>query len=168
MRSRVARIFFNERLAAWAVIAAAAAVLLYNHFLYDADPGATPLRDVLNDTEKIALDMIKDLTQLLISIATALLGAVSVFVMQHYKDGRPLRPGQLPRAVAALSLAALSIDSGYIYMEKLAETLGNGMFVPFARQVALPQAMQFVFFFIALLVFASFAIAEISAKGEGP
>jgi hypothetical protein len=146
----------------WTVISITAAVLIYNHFIFDADPGPTLRVTVLDDLQKQSLDVIKDLTQLLISVATALLGAVGVFVMQHYKDGRPLKPGQFPRAVTALSFAALSIDSGYIYLEKLAETLGNNMFVPFAYPVALPQALQFAFFFIALLIFAAFATAEIA------
>jgi len=53
--------------------------------------------------------------------------------------------------ILAFSLAALSIDFGYIFMEKWVEMLSIGIFIPFDNLVRLPQLLQLLTFLLSLL-----------------
>ena len=136
----------------------------FNHFIYDISPSPAPISTVLNDLQKESLNIIKKITELLITLATIIFGAIGIFVFQSYKSNKQLPKGQKIIAVIAFSLAALSIDFGYIYLEKWVELLANGIFVPFDPFITIPQTLQFCTFIISLLFWAIFILTVIQRK----
>ena len=53
--------------------------------------------------------------------------------------------------ILLISFAALSIDFGYIFMEKWVELLSIGIFEPYDKLIILPQQLQITTFLISLL-----------------
>ena len=137
-------------------------LFIYNHFLYDPQPSPHPIISQLNDLQKQAISLLSEITKLLISLSTALFGAIGVFTLQYYKQDKKL-PTRLRRdAILASIFAALSIDFGYIFMEKWVELLANGIFAPFDRIVTIPQTLQFTTFLLALFFAGSLILRELT------
>ncbi len=140
------------------------AIFVYNHFFYDLQPAVAPERHTLDELEKKAIDTIFEMTKLLFSLATALFGLIGVFVFQHIKNEARLLKASQHKAVFAFVFEALSIDFGYVFMEKWVELLANGLFLPFDRLVTIPQTLQFSTFLVALYFAGDLALSEFSRR----
>lgn len=141
------------------------AVLIFNHFFYTpvADPGL--IKESLNDLEKETIKTLNEMSKLIISIATALFGLIGFFAFESYKATGSMDARYKIDLIAAFGFAALSIDFGYIFMAKWTELLANGTFLPYDTMVVLPQKLQFVSLFIAL-VFAARMVSRMLFKQE--
>jgi hypothetical protein len=91
------------------------------------------------------------MTKLLISLATALFGLIGYFALENFKSVGKIERKYRLDLVLAFSFAALSIDFGYIFMEKWVELLSNGIFEPYDRLIILPRQLQISTFLISLL-----------------
>lgn len=147
-----------------------AVIFIFNHFFYSPTPDPDRKRITLNDLEKQSLELLLEMTKLLFSLSTALFGLVGVFVLQARGNGRPLGRESYRNAVLAFGCAAVSIDFGYVFLEKWVELLANGLFTPFERMVAWPQTLQFTTFLLALFFAGALALRELKdgRKQERP
>jgi hypothetical protein len=134
----------------YTIIIASLVIILYNHFLFTMPAEPSPIVTELNDLQKQAFSTLTDMTKLVISLSTALFGLIGYFALESFKAGRRMNDNYKLELVAAFSSAAVSIDFGYIYMDKWAEQLSIGIFRPNGRLVILPQQLQVVFFLLSL------------------
>lgn len=139
-------------------------VFIYNHFIYNPQPAPYPILTQLNDLQKQSLITISELTKLLISLSTGLYAVIGIFVLQYYKADKILSTKLRDDTILAFTFAALSIDFGYIFMEKWVELLANGIFAPFDRIVTIPQTLQLVTFLLALFFTGRLVLKELINK----
>ena len=126
-------------------------ILIYNHFFFDLDAEESPVLVTLNDLQKEALSTINEMTKLLISLSTALFGLIGYFALENFKSvGKIENKFRIDLTLAFCSVA-LSIDFGYIFMEKLVELLSNGIFQPYDKLLILPRKLQIISFLVSLL-----------------
>lgn len=151
----------RQRLALLVVLSA---VFIFNHFLYDLQPSPTPVVTSLSPSQEKTWETILEMTKLLFSLSTAMFGLVGVFAVLHIKNERRLSKPSINSATLAFAFAAISIDFGYIFLEKWAETFGNSIFVPFDRFLTIPQTLQFSCFLLSLLFSANLALSEMTRK----
>lgn len=142
-------------------------VFIFNHFFYDLQPGPTPVVTSLSPLQEKTWDTILEMTKLLFSLSTAIFGLVGIFAVLHIKNERRLSKPSINSATLAFAFAAISIDFGYIFLEKWAETFGNSMFVPFDRFLTIPQTLQFSCFLMSLLFAANLALSEMTRMENG-
>jgi hypothetical protein len=135
-------------------------IVIYNHFLYDVRPRPQVIQSTLTDHQKESLRILGEMTKLLITMATAVFGVVAFFVTEQYRKGKSLSAPSWRDAVLAFASAGLSVDFGYVLMEKWVELLANGMFAPFERLVTTPQTLQFSAFLVSLVFLARLALRE--------
>lgn len=126
-------------------------IFIYNHFLFDPSAEEAPILTELNDLQKETLTTLNEMTKLLISLATALFGLIGYFALENFKSVGKIEMRYRLDLVLAFSCAALSIDFGYIFMEKWVELLSMGVFQPYDKLTLLPQQLQIVSFLISLL-----------------
>jgi len=128
-----------------------AGIFIYNHFFFDPSAGESPILTELNDLQKETLSTLNEMTKLLISLSTALFGLIGYFALENFKSVGKIERKYRLDLVLAFCFAALSIDFGYIFMEKWVELLSNGIFEPYDRLIILPQQLQITTFLISLL-----------------
>lgn len=129
-------------------------IFVYNHFFFDPTAGESIILTELDDLQKETLSTLNEMTKLLISLSTALFGLIGYFALENFKSVGKIEKKFRLDLVLAFSFAALSIDFGYIFMEKWVELLSNGIFEPYDRLIILPRQLQISTFLISLL-FAS-------------
>ena len=128
-----------------------ASIFIYNHFLFNPLATESPILTQLNDLQKEALSTQNEMTKLLISLSTALFGLIGYFALENFKSVGKIEKQHRLDLILAFSSAALSIDFGYIFMEKWVELLSNGIFQPYDKLISLPQKLQITTFLISLL-----------------
>lgn len=129
-------------------------IFVYNHFFFDPTAGESIILTELDDLQKETLSTLNEMTKLLISLSTALFGLIGYFALENFKSVGKIEKKFRLDLVLAFSFAALSIDFGYIFMEKWVELLSNGIFEPYDRLIILPRQLQISAFLVSLL-FAS-------------
>ncbi len=125
-------------------------VFIYNHFLFNPSAGESPILDHLNDLQKETLSTLNEMTKLLISLSTALFGLIGYFAFENFKSVGKIARKYRMDLVLAFGFAALSIDFGYIFMDKWVEQLSNGIFQPYDNLIILPQQLQIITFLVSL------------------
>lgn len=140
-------------------------IFVYNHFLFNPKIGESLIIDELDDLQKETLSTLNEMTKLLISLATALFGLIGYFALENFKSVGKIEQKFRLDLVLAFSFSALSIDFGYIFMEKWAELLSFGVFQPYDKLIILPRQAQITTFLISLF-FASRFIYKNLFKSE--
>lgn len=150
----------------WSVlfVAALIGIFLFNHFIYDLQPSPQLELKSLTDVQKESLSLLRETTQLLFSLATAAFGAIGVMTLHITRTASSSPSSVRANAIAAFVFAALSVDFGYVYIEKWAELLANGVFAPFEPLVTIPQTLQLVSFLLALFFLARLALQQLSVQ----
>ncbi len=133
-------------------------IIVYNHFFFNplAEEGLVVTE--LNDLEKESFNTLMEMTKLLISLSTALFGLIGYFALENYKTVGRIEKRYQIEIVTGFCLSALSIDFGYIFMEKWVETLSIGIFQPYDRLTRLPQNLQIISFISALIFIGRFVV----------
>lgn len=149
------------------ILSFAALIFVFNHFLFNPLAGEAPILTELDDLQKQTLSTLNDMSKLLISLSTALFGLVGYFAMENYKAAGTIERKFRIDLIAAFCATAISIDFGYIAMEKLVELLSNGIFQPYDNLISLPRNLQVIFFLIALF-FCARLIYRNLFKPENP
>jgi hypothetical protein len=140
-----------------------AGVVLYNHFFFNPSPEPSIPIEELNSLQKGALDGIQAMSKLLLTLSTALFGFIGLVVFKQ--TGFELSNYRVKlQIILMVAFTVLSIDYGFILLEKLTEQLANEHFNPFELMISFPQIMQFVMFLIALLFSARLFISILSTK----
>ncbi|MFP9098024.1 hypothetical protein ACLI09_03125 [Flavobacterium sp. RHBU_24] len=134
----------------YVILLATALLFIYNHFIYDPIAGEGPELDALNDLQKQILATLSEMTKLLISLSTALFGLIGYFALENFKKVGKIELKFQADFVAAFCATAISLDFGYIFMEKLVELLSVGVFNPYDRIISIPRNLQIIAFLCAL------------------
>lgn len=132
------------------ILFVSAAIFIFNHFLFNTSAGPSAILTELNDLQKETLSTLNEMTKLLISLATALFGLIGYFALENFKSVGKIESKYRLDFVLAFSLSAISIDFGYIFMEKWVELLSIGIFKPYDSLVILPQKLQLIAFLLSL------------------
>jgi hypothetical protein len=140
------------------------AIFIYNHFFFSPLAGENPILTVLNDLQKETLSTLNEMDKLLISLSTALFGLIGYFALENHKSVGKIDKQYRLDLVLAFCAAALSIDFGYIFMEKWVELLSNGIFQPYDNLIILPHKLQIVSFLIALFFAGRFIYRNLFAN----
>lgn len=125
-------------------------IFIYNHFFFNPSAEEAPILSSLDDLQKQTLATLNEMTKLLISLSTALFGLIGYFALENYKTSGKVEKKYSIDLVVSFSATALSIDFGYIFMEKLVELFSNGIFQPYDSLISLPRNLQVVFFLVGL------------------
>lgn len=125
-------------------------VFIFNHFFFNPSAGESAILDHLNDLQKETLSTLNEMTKLLISLSTALFGLIGYFALENFKSVGKIERKYRIDLVLAFGFAALSIDFGYIFMDKWVEQLSNGIFQPYDTLIILPQQLQIITFLVSL------------------
>jgi hypothetical protein len=134
----------------YGIMTAIGCIFIYNHFFFNPSAGEARILDQLNDLQQATLSTLNEMTKLLISLSTALFGLIGYFALENYKSlGRIERKYRID-LVLAFGFAALSIDFGYIFMDKWVEQLSHGIFQPYDTLIILPQQFQIITFLLSL------------------
>jgi len=137
-------------LSLYGILTIVAAIFIYNHFLFNPLVGEAPILVSLDDLQKETLSTLNEMTKLLISLSTALFGLIGYFAFENYKAAGQIERKYRTDLLLSFSAAAISIDFGYISMEKLVELLSQVVFQPYDRLIAMPRNLQVIAFLIAL------------------
>ena len=97
-------------------------LFIFNHFVYDLQPGPAPVVTSLSPSQEKTWETILEMTKLLFSLSTAIFGFVGIFAVLHLRNERRLNRSSVNSATLAFVFAAISIDFGYIFLEKWSET----------------------------------------------
>lgn len=126
-------------------------VIVFNHFFFSPTMGPAIVLNELNSFQTQTLSLLLEMSRLLITLSTALLGIIGLLFIEYYKAKNEFVRISGLEASIAVGMVLISIDFGYIFMEKWVEMLLNETFRPFDRLVMYPQKMQFVTFFLSLM-----------------
>lgn len=137
-------------------------IICYNHFFYTGPAEPTLFIESLNNLQENALDKMSTMIELLISLSTAIFAVVGFFTTEKFKSIEKIGGKNLFFASCSISFAALSIDFGYIAMQKWVELLGNQMFNPFDSIVTTPLRRQFYSFFLSIIFLGLFIYNSLS------
>lgn len=125
-------------------------VILINHVFFKPLAGESLILTSLNNLQEQILSTLNQMTQLLISLSTALFGFIGFFIFEKARaTGKVEKKYRIDFFTSACA-AALSIDCGYIFMEKLIVLLSMGIFQPYDILLNVPRIGQILFFFISL------------------
>lgn len=140
-----------------------ALVVVFNHFFFNPQPRPSPSISELSSLQKGALDGMQEMSKLLLTLSTALFGFIGLVVFKQ--SGFELTNYRVKLHILLMvAFTVLSIDYGFILLEKLTEQLANDHFNPFELMISFPQIMQFVMFLVALLFSARLFISILSTK----
>ncbi len=140
-----------------------AGVVLYNHFFFNPSPQPSVPMNELSGLQKGALDGIQAMSKLLLTLSTALFGFIGLVVFKQSNFELSNYRVKL-QILLMVAFTVLSIDYGFILLEKLTEQLANDHFNPFELMISFPQIMQFVMFLVALLLSARLFISILNTK----
>ena len=119
--------------------------------------------DKLTELQSKQLDAFNENSKLLTTLATALIGAITGFLLHREKNSR-LEPGDLRRAIAAWTLAALSVYFGHLTSRQLAWMLQAQFFNLFHATVLWPARAQFWTFFLSAILLADFIYRSVQRE----
>lgn len=140
-------------------------IFITNHLIFRSPIKPTIILDSLNELQKASHDTLTEMSKLLISLATALFGLLGFFALENYKaNGLKIDQKYLTDLVLAFLAAALSIDYGYVFMEKWVEELSMGVFNPYDKVVLIPQNLQLFTFLIAFFFSGRFTYKILQNK----
>lgn len=140
-------------------------LLVVNHAIYSPLAAEFPAKESLNVFEKESLSTIFGMTELLISLCTALFGGICYFMLEHYKIEKKINKGHRLHFVVAVCASILSIDCGYIFMEKMSELLALRIFNIEDKLITIPKTFQIIYFIISL-IFTGTLVLKISFQDE--
>jgi hypothetical protein len=140
------------------ILSVALGILIYNHFFFSPVADEDMTIDKLNDLQKESFSTLIEMTKLLISLSTALFGLIGYFALENYKTTGKIELKYQMDIVVAFCFSALSIDFGYILMEKWVEMLSIGIFQPYDKLTRLPQNLQIISFISALIFTSRFLV----------
>lgn len=140
----------QKPLSLYAILTVVVVIFIYNHFFYDPTAEEAVRVTELNDLQKEVLSTLNEMTKLLISLATALFGLVGYFALENFKAVGKIDAKFRYDLTLSFCAAAISIDFGYVFMEKWVELLAIEIFAPYDQMVILPQKLQLIFFLISL------------------
>ena len=142
-------------------------IFIYNHFFFNPLADEAPILSELDDLQKQTLATLNDMSKLLISLSTALFGLIGYFALENYKSAGKVENKFRIDLVLSFSATALSLDFGYIFMEKLMELLANGIFQPYDFLISLPRNLQVICFLVGLF-FAARLIYRTMFETDNP
>ncbi len=114
----------------------------------------------LTELQAKQLDAFNENSKLLTTLATALIGAITGFLL-HREGNTRLERGDLRRAIAAWTLAALSVYFGHLTSRQLTWMLNAQFFNLFHAGVLWPSRAQFWTFFLSAILLADFVYRSV-------
>jgi hypothetical protein len=114
----------------------------------------------LTELQSKQLDTFNENNKLLITLATALIGAITGFLL-HREGNSRVEPGDLRRAVAAWVFAALSLYFGHLTSRQITWMLQAQFFDLFHAAVLWPARAQFWTFFLSAILLADFVYRSV-------
>jgi hypothetical protein len=114
----------------------------------------------LTELQSKQLDTFNENNKLLITLATALIGAITGFLL-HREGNSRVEAGDLRRAVAAWVFAALSLYFGHLTSRQITWMLQAQFFDLFHAAVLWPARAQFWTFFLSAILLADFVYRSV-------
>jgi glycerol uptake facilitator-like aquaporin len=124
-------------------------------------PFADAIPDYAEALQQRQLDSYFQMIQLLITLATLVMGGITGFVINKGREIGLSGP-QLRRVVASWVLCAASLYFGYLAYQQVVWMLNHGFFNPYNPRVWIPTRGQFWSFLACVVVFADFVYAGLS------
>ncbi len=141
---------FQEQLV-WAIAVVSVGVIIYNHFFLELTAGPGIREYTLQDMHKEVIAHLREMTKLMISLALGIIGLLGYFSTRGGSASFALDQRTKIPLVLAFCMAMLSIDFGYIFMEKWVEIMTLGVFDPYDNLVHIPYQLQIGTFILSLI-----------------
>lgn len=139
-----------------------AIVIAYNQFVIVSFAETNLAYNDLNKLQELSLEKLTQMTELLISLGTAIIGLIGYLTVSKYKEIINISDKEKFFAIASISFSTLSIYFGYTSLEKWVELLSNDMFNPYDPLVEKPHKLQFTYFFISIILLGIFILSTIN------
>jgi hypothetical protein len=130
-------------------------------------PFAEAALDKLSSFQEKQLELFRDLNNLLITLATAVIGAIGAFVLDRDKVGQLPRFQKL-RALGGVLLAGISIFCGYISHETVVWMLQKGIFNVTNPRVLWSDRFQLWSFLGSLILLPDFFYRALRSRDNIP
>jgi hypothetical protein len=122
-----------------------------------------PDKDLALEFQKRQVDIWAEMNKLLITLATAMAGALGAFMLNRDKTS-PLSAEQMRRAAASWIFCAFSLYFGYLSYSEATLILSHGVFNSYTPRLWWPMEAQFWTFLISVILFADFIYGSIQDK----
>lgn len=119
--------------------------------------------DKLSSFQEKQFELFKEVNSLLITLATAVIGAVGAFVLDRDKAG-PLSTAQKVRAFLSIVLAGSSIYCGYLSHETVGWMLQNQIFNLDNPRVMWSERFQMWGFILSIILLADFFYGALRSR----
>jgi hypothetical protein len=130
-------------------------------------PFADAIPDYADALRQRQLDSYFQMIQLLITLATLVMGGITGFVINKGRESGLSGP-QLRRVVASWILCAASLYFGYLAYQQVVWMLNQGFFNPYNPRVWIPTRGQFWSFLACVVVFADFVYVGLTQPEATP
>jgi hypothetical protein len=127
-------------------------------------PFADAIPDYAEQLQQRQLDSYFEMIQLLITLATLVIGGVTGYVINR-DNTIGLSAPQVRRVVASWALCAASLYFGYLAYQQAVWMLNNGFFNPNNARIWIPTRAQFWSFLASVVVFADFVYSSLQMSG---
>jgi hypothetical protein len=148
----------------YAVFATLVAGLIAFEAFLTSLPFADAIPDFAAELQQRQLDSYFQMIQLLITLATLVMGAMTGYVINRGRE-HGLSASELRRAIASWTLCAASLYFGYLAYQQVVWMLNLGFFNPYNPRVWIPTRGQFWSFLSSVIVFADFVYVTLQRPG---
>lgn len=112
----------------------------------------------MNDGKKKSIDIIQDLTKLIISLATGFLTLSAVFIKDIIKNTE----NSLVLIKWSWILSSISISAGLFTVSSLVNLTYQEKYEPFNRATTIPAIIQWLTFLVSLILFWTFTVTNLA------
>ena len=128
-------------------------------------PFADAIPDYAEQLQQRQLDSYFEMIQLLITLATVVIGGITGYVINR-DNTMGLSTPQVRRVVASWALCAASLYFGYLAYQQAVWMLNNGFFNTANPRIWIPTRAQFWSFLASVVVFADFVYSSLQVGGK--
>lgn len=119
------------------------------------DEAGPSLQGKLADAPKQVISLNLELYKLFSTLSTAVIGGVAFYLHK----GKRSRGARIIAVIVSLSVV-ISLFFGHLWIAMMRNQIANDFFVPASRSVVLCEQLQYVFFLVALVLFAMLVLVE--------
>ena len=148
----------------WALPLALLALLVCLELLTRDHAAHFALNRTLPETVKEVVQLSHELSQLLVGLATAIVGGVAYYFRDPSPARAPLSGRPFALALATIAAAVLSVFWGQLWLSELRNQLSSDYFDPGAPGVVWAERLQYIFFVLSLGWFGLFTMDREQAR----
>ena len=154
----------SKRFIAFLIVTLFIVIVIYNHFFLEIFAAPDLIKTQLNDLQKEIVSHTKEINNLLISLSTGIFVLIGYMSTSGGSGKFMVQRKSIIPLILCFCFSALSIDFGYIFMQKWIQMLHLGIFNPEDNLVKIPHILQIISFLLSLIFLAILIINSITQQ----